>query len=48
MTQGPTPFEVHPSGAYFHGTKADLAVGDLRGRAAPPTSEPDGRRGTST
>ena len=29
MTQGPTPFEVHPSGAYFHGTKADLAVGDL-------------------
>ena len=29
MTQGPTPFEVHPSGAYLHGTKADLAVGDL-------------------
>ena len=29
MTDGPTPFEVHPSGAYFHGTKADLAVGDL-------------------
>ncbi|MDF2823670.1 MAG: arr [Mycobacterium sp.] len=24
-----TPFEVHPSGAYFHGTKADLVVGDL-------------------
>ena len=29
MTDGPTPFEVHPSGAYFHGTKADLAVGEL-------------------
>jgi len=29
MTDGPTPFEVHPSGAYLHGTKADLAVGDL-------------------
>ena len=25
----PTPFEVHESGALFHGTKADLAVGDL-------------------
>jgi rifampin ADP-ribosylating transferase len=23
------PFEVHESGAYLHGTKADLAVGDL-------------------
>ncbi len=26
---GPIPFEVHESGAYLHGTKADLAVGDL-------------------
>jgi rifampin ADP-ribosylating transferase len=26
---GPTPFEVHASGALLHGTKADLAVGDL-------------------
>ena len=26
---GPTPFEVHESGALLHGTKADLAVGDL-------------------
>lgn len=26
---GPTPFEVHESGALFHGTKADLRVGDL-------------------
>ncbi len=25
----PTPFEVHESGALLHGTKADLAVGDL-------------------
>ena len=25
----PTPFEVDASGALFHGTKADLAVGDL-------------------
>ncbi len=25
----PRPFEVHPSGALFHGTKADLAEGDL-------------------
>src|SRR3712207_7267704 len=28
-TSGPTPFEVHESGALLHGTKADLAVGDL-------------------
>jgi rifampin ADP-ribosylating transferase len=25
----PTPFEVHESGSLLHGTKADLAVGDL-------------------
>ncbi len=25
----PKPFEVHGSGAFLHGTKADLAVGDL-------------------
>ena len=24
-----TPFEVHESGAFLHGTKADLAVGDV-------------------
>lgn len=24
-----TPFEVHPSGALFHGTKADLSTGDF-------------------
>lgn len=29
MTGGPTPFEIHESGALFHGTKADLAIGDL-------------------
>lgn len=23
------PFDVHPSGAFLHGTKADLAVGEL-------------------
>jgi rifampin ADP-ribosylating transferase len=27
--KSPTPFEVHESGAYLHGTKADLAIGDL-------------------
>jgi rifampin ADP-ribosylating transferase len=27
--RGPVPFEVHPDGVYLHGTKADLAVGDL-------------------
>ena len=29
MTSEPKPFEVHESGALFHGTKADLAAGDL-------------------
>jgi len=29
MSEGPIPFEVHESGALFHGTKADLAVGDV-------------------
>ncbi|MEB0266579.1 MULTISPECIES: NAD(+)--rifampin ADP-ribosyltransferase [unclassified Cryobacterium] len=29
MADEPRPFEVHESGALFHGTKADLAVGDL-------------------
>lgn len=29
MSTAPTPFEVHESGAYLHGTKADLAIGDL-------------------
>ena len=29
MPNGPTPFEVHESGALLHGTRADLAVGDL-------------------
>jgi len=29
MTEGPIPFEVHESGALLHGTKADLAVGDV-------------------
>ncbi|SDS38418.1 rifampin ADP-ribosylating transferase [Friedmanniella luteola] len=29
MTEPPVPFEVHESGVLFHGTKADLRVGDL-------------------
>ncbi|MBJ7336691.1 NAD(+)--rifampin ADP-ribosyltransferase [Mycolicibacterium sp.] len=29
MTGTPIPFEVHESGAFLHGTKADLSVGDL-------------------
>ena len=29
MATAPTPFEVHESGSLLHGTKADLAVGDL-------------------
>ena len=29
MTTAPVPFEVYQPGAYLHGTKADLAVGDL-------------------
>lgn len=29
MPDQPVPFQVDPEGAYLHGTKADLAVGDL-------------------
>lgn len=29
MAEAPRPFEVHESGALLHGTKADLAVGDV-------------------
>jgi len=29
VADAPVPFEVHPSGAYLHGTKADLRAGDL-------------------
>lgn len=29
MSREPKPFELHESGALLHGTKADLAVGDL-------------------
>jgi len=29
MSQGPVPFEAHASGAYLHGTKAELAAGDI-------------------
>lgn len=29
MPSAPQPFEVHESGAYLHGTKATLKVGDM-------------------
>ncbi len=29
MSREPVPFEVYESGVYLHGTKADLAVGEL-------------------
>jgi rifampin ADP-ribosylating transferase len=29
MPSTPRPFEVHESGAFLHGTKADLSVGEL-------------------
>ena len=38
----PTPFEVHESGALLHGTKADLAVGDLLTSGPCRTSRPAG------
>lgn len=42
MTNGPVPFQAHESGAYLHGTKADLAPGDLLGPGRPSNFE-DGR-----
>ncbi|KUI09895.1 rifampin ADP-ribosyl transferase [Mycolicibacterium acapulense] len=42
MSNPPKPFEVHESGAYLHGTKADLAVGDLLVPGRPSNFE-DGR-----
>ncbi len=38
VTSTPEPFVVHESGAYLHGTKADLSVGDL----LVPIVEPEG------
>lgn len=29
MTNSPIPFQAHESGAFLHGTKADLSVGDV-------------------
>jgi len=29
VTRTPKPFEMHESGVFLHGTKADLSVGDL-------------------
>ena len=28
-SRAPVPFEVYEAGVYLHGTKADLAVGEL-------------------
>jgi rifampin ADP-ribosylating transferase len=39
MTKELKPFEVHESGALLHGTKADLAVGDLLVPGRPSTFE---------
>lgn len=38
--QGPVPFEVHESGALLHGTRADLAVGDLLVPGRPSNYQP--------
>jgi rifampin ADP-ribosylating transferase len=39
MTGRPVPFEEHESGAFLHGTKADLAVGDLLTPGMPSNYE---------
>ncbi|MDN5667811.1 MAG: NAD(+)--rifampin ADP-ribosyltransferase [Renibacterium salmoninarum] len=41
MTQPPVPFQAHGSGAYLHGTKASLAVGDLLGPGFESNYEKD-------
>ena len=48
MTTAPTPFEVHESGALFHGTKADLRVGDVLEPGRRSNFGGGGRRATST
>ena len=40
MTDTPERFVVHESGAYLHGTKADLRVGDLLVAGRPSNYEP--------
>lgn len=40
MTNAPTPFEIHESGALLHGTKAALGVGDLLVPGRPSNFEP--------
>lgn len=37
----PEHFAVHPSGAYFHGTKADLRVGDFLRPGHPSNYRPE-------
>ena len=39
MTNEPTPFEVPESDALFHGTKADLAIGDFLEPGRPSNFE---------
>ena len=41
MAVGPVPFEEHPSGAFLHGTRADLRVGDLLVPGRESNFEPD-------
>jgi len=40
------PFEVHESGAFLHGTKANLSVGDLLVPGANRTTAKDATRTT--
>ena len=40
MTNPPTPFVLDGSGAFLHGTKASLAVGDLLGPGRESNFEP--------
>jgi rifampin ADP-ribosylating transferase len=39
VTTGPTPFEIHEPGVLLHGTRADLAVGDLLVPGRPSNDE---------
>ncbi len=41
-TSGPVPFEVYKAGVYLHGTKAELAVGEMLVRGRESNFE-DGR-----
>jgi len=41
MADTPERFVTHPSGAYFHGTKADLQVGDFLTPGHPSNYRPE-------